>query len=108
MAVETSVTAGKSAMAESDFVVNKKETGNEIPGSVKKWDSTINAGQMFVESFLAALQAIIPLCLFLFVMLRFVLREKVPHADEISVGIGFAVIGMAVFGIGISLGLTPL
>ena len=108
MAVETSVTAGKSAMAERDFVVNKKETGNEIPGSVKKWDSTINAGQMFVESFLAALQAIIPLCLFLFVMLRFVLREKVPHADEISVGIGFAVIGMAVFGIGISLGLTPL
>ncbi|MBK9285856.1 MAG: DUF1538 domain-containing protein [Sphingobacteriaceae bacterium] len=63
---------------------------------------------MLKDSFFAALQAIIPLCIFLFIVLRFLLREKVPYADEISLGIGFAVIGMAIFGIGISLGLTPL
>jgi hypothetical protein len=68
----------------------------------------MNTGSMFLKSLLAALQAIIPLCLFLFVMLRFVLKEKIPRADEISLGIAFSVVGMAIFGIGISLGLTPL
>ncbi len=56
---------------------------------------------------MAALLAIIPLCLFLFITLK-LLREKVSHADEISAGIAFAVIGMALFGLGIVLGLTPL
>jgi hypothetical protein len=90
-------------------VIYKKEVKNTVStDNVKKWDTQSNLWQMTLDSIIAALQAIIPLCLFLFVVLRFLLREKVPYADEISIGIFFAVLGMAIFGLGISLGLTPL
>jgi len=57
---------------------------------------------------LAAAQAIIPLTLFLMFMLVAVLRDKLPHADEIMLGIVFAVFGMFLFSIGIELGLDKL
>jgi hypothetical protein len=41
-------------------------------------------------------------------MLVVVLREKLPHADEIMLGIVFAVFGMFLFSIGIELGLAKL
>jgi len=55
-----------------------------------------------------AAQAIIPLCAFLFLTLLVVLRERLRRADEIAIGILFAVVGMALFGLGLTLGLTPL
>ncbi|NQU05155.1 MAG: DUF1538 family protein, partial [Calditrichaeota bacterium] len=57
---------------------------------------------------LAAMQAIIPLTLFLIFVFIAVLREKLPHADEIMLGIVFAVFGMFLFNIGIELGLGKL
>ena len=56
----------------------------------------------------AALQAIIPLTLFLLIVLVVVLREKLPRADEIFMGVLFAVVGMGLFSIGIELGLAKL
>ncbi len=56
----------------------------------------------------AALQAIIPLTLFLLIVLVVVLREKLPRADEIFIGVLFAVVGMGLFSIGIELGLAKL
>jgi len=56
----------------------------------------------------AALQAIIPLTLFLLIVLVVVLREKLPRADEIFMGVIFAVVGMGLFSIGIELGLAKL
>ena len=57
---------------------------------------------------LASLQAIFPLMLFLFLVLTVVLREKLPRADEIALGIIFALVGMGLFNIGIELGLAKL
>ncbi|NQT35353.1 DUF1538 family protein [bacterium] len=57
---------------------------------------------------LAATQAIIPLTLFLMFVFIAILREKLPHADEIMLGIAFAVFGMFMFNIGIELGLGKL
>ncbi|MFA6449927.1 MAG: DUF1538 domain-containing protein [bacterium] len=56
----------------------------------------------------AAAQAIIPLSIFFLIMLTLVLRERLPRADEILLGLTFAVIGMGLFNIGIELGLSKL
>ncbi|MEM6574967.1 MAG: DUF1538 domain-containing protein [Pseudomonadota bacterium] len=73
-----------------------------------QWDGSKSILQGLADAMFEALRAIIPLCLFLFLTLRLVLREKVQRIDEISIGILFAVLGMCLFVLGISLGLTPL
>jgi hypothetical protein len=54
-----------------------------------------------------AAQSIIPLCLFLYLVLRFFLKESLGRSD-VAIGISFALIGMAFFVLGITLGLAPL
>ena len=60
------------------------------------------------QAVLASFQAILPLCLFLFLVQTYVLREKIEKADEIILGLGFALFGMILFNLGIAVGLTPL
>jgi hypothetical protein len=55
-----------------------------------------------------ALWAIVPLCIILLLVLIVGLRQKPKHLDELGIGIACAVIGMCLFNLGISLGLTPL
>lgn len=55
-----------------------------------------------------ALQAILPLVLFLLLVMSFIIREKLPRADEVFLGILFALIGFSLFNIGIELGLAKL
>ena len=74
----------------------------------KPWDHSINILSEIRSSLMMAGQAILPLCAFLFLTLLIVLKEKLRRADEISVGVLFAVFGMALFGLGLTLGLTPL
>lgn len=54
------------------------------------------------------LRAIVPLVLFLLLVLRLLLRERLPHPGVISYGIGLAVLGMIVFNLGLTYGLTSL
>lgn len=53
-------------------------------------------------------RAILPLCIFLFLVLKVVLREKLPHANEIFVGIGMTIVGMCIFNLGLTYGLSML
>ncbi|MEM1143084.1 MAG: DUF1538 domain-containing protein [Pseudomonadota bacterium] len=76
--------------------------------SEQQWNSEKSFWGQFLQALLEALRAIVPLCLFLFVVLRVFLREKLSHGEDLSVGVGFAVLGMTLFGLGIALGLTPL
>ncbi len=55
-----------------------------------------------------ALWAIVPLCSILMIVLVVGLRQPPKHYDELFIGILCAVIGMALFNLGIALGLTPL
>ena len=89
-------------------VIYEKDTKKAVSGDVKQWDGDLSFMELLLESIISAIKAILPLCLFLFVVLRFLLREKIPQADEISIGILFAIIGLSIFGIGIYLGLTPI
>tara|TARA_B100001250_G_scaffold326564_1_gene290570 strand:+ start:3677 stop:5767 length:2091 start_codon:yes stop_codon:yes gene_type:complete len=68
----------------------------------------INVGELLANHAKAAIQAIIPLSIFLIVVLLFVLRERMRRADEVILGLIFAVTGMGLFGIGIELGLQRL
>ena len=53
-------------------------------------------------------RAILPLVLFLFLVLKFVLREKLPQARETVIGISLTIIGMCIFNLGLTYGLSKL
>jgi hypothetical protein len=68
----------------------------------------VEIGDITARNTVAALQAIVPLTVLFFLVLWFILREKVARIDELMLGIAFAVIGMALFSMGIELGLSRL
>ncbi len=68
----------------------------------------INPVDVLLRNGKAAVQAIIPLSIFFFLVLFLVLRDKLPKPDEIILGIILAVVGMGLFNIGIELGLSKL
>jgi hypothetical protein len=53
-------------------------------------------------------RAIVPLVLFLFVVLKLVLKEKLENQGEIIYGIMLTIIGMCIFNIGLTYGLSRL
>ncbi len=65
-------------------------------------------GAPLLESILLALRAIVPLALFLFLVQRFVLKERLAHPAIIVYGLFLCLIGMALFNLGLSFGLSPL
>lgn len=71
-------------------------------------DDAVDVARTVARSTFAALQAIVPLTILFFLVLWLVLREKVARLDELLLGIAFAVIGMAIFSMGIELGLSRL
>ncbi len=60
-----------------------------------------------LPNLLLAVQAILPLSLFLLLVLK-ALRFRLRHGDEVALGIGLALAGMTLFNIGIELGLARL
>jgi len=60
------------------------------------------------EEIILGVRAILPLCVFLFLVLKMILREKLPHANEIFVGIALTIIGMCIFNLGLTYGLSKL
>ncbi|MEM9444592.1 MAG: DUF1538 family protein [Verrucomicrobiota bacterium] len=104
---------GKIVHRDTEIVLEKIEIRNRFQSLIDKqtkhpWDPNFKFLEEFINAILMAIQAIIPLCAFLFLTLLVVLREKLRHGDEIALGVIFAVFGMALFGLGLSLGLTPL
>jgi hypothetical protein len=56
----------------------------------------------------SGVRAIVPLVVFLLLVLSFVLRERLQHQSEIFLGIGLATLGMCVFNLGLTYGLSAL
>lgn len=54
------------------------------------------------------IRAIVPLVIFLFLVLRFILKESVPEPGIVLYGLILSVLGMIVFSIGLSYGLAKL
>ena len=57
---------------------------------------------------ITGLRAIVPLVIFLMLVMHFVLGEKLKQPGNISYGIGLSVIGMIIFNLGLSYGLSKL
>ncbi len=54
------------------------------------------------------IRAILPLVVFLYVVLKLVLREKLANPGQMIYGIGLTIIGMCIFNIGLTYGLSKL
>lgn len=54
------------------------------------------------------LRAILPLVAFLYFVMRILLREKLPQSGIVAYGIGLATLGLIVFNIGLTFGLSSL
>jgi hypothetical protein len=54
------------------------------------------------------IRAILPLVVFLFIVLKLVLREKLDNQGEILYGITLTIIGMCIFNLGLTYGLSKL
>lgn len=65
-------------------------------------------GDLLLRNMKAAVKAIGLLTVPLFLVLFLLVRQKIPHPDEILLGLCFTVLGMGVFSIGIELGLDKL
>ncbi len=74
----------------------------------KTWDTEYSIFSQLKEAFIGALRAIIPLCIFLYFVLRLILKKRLDKGNDVGIGVTFALIGMALFSLGIALGLTPL
>ena len=57
---------------------------------------------------LNGLRAIVPLVIFLYVVMRFILKEKIKHPVHITYGITLSVLGMIIFNLGLTYGLSKL
>jgi len=57
---------------------------------------------------LLGVRAILPLVLFLFFVLKVILKEKLTHAGTITYGIVLAILGMMIFNVGLTYGLAAL
>lgn len=64
--------------------------------------------ETLMKSSQVAMKAILPLCLFMFLVFRFILKERFIFPDEVGLGIGFAILGLTLFNIGVETGLGKL
>jgi hypothetical protein len=71
-------------------------------GTASWWDETP------VAELIAALRAIGPLILMLWLVQRFLLGEAVKQRNLVTYGVFVAILGMALFNLGLTLGLIPL
>lgn len=63
--------------------------------------------ELLIRNAGAAVLAIVPLTLFL-LMVLFGMREALPRADEVVLGVLFAILGLGIFNVGLEFGLTKL
>ncbi len=99
---------GKIVITDPNLVVKKIYSRDFKLISESTWDENYSISDQLREAFVGALRAIIPLCLFLYFVLRLILNQRLDKGNDVGIGVTFALVGMALFGLGIALGLTPL
>lgn len=97
----------KATSQQRDWVLEARaellaSTQGQIPEAMS------SSWELVHRNILISFQAVIPLVGFLLFVLLLVLRERLPQADEILLGILMALVGMVLFNIGMDTGLTSL
>lgn len=72
-------------------------------GAIPAWHEKTPWGEI-----IGGFRAIVPLVIFLFLVLKFLLKEKIPEAGIVTYGLILCVLGMIVFNLGLSYGLAKL
>lgn len=104
---EPKLVDGRIVVAQPDVIIKKIHEREFALVGDQPWDNNKSLPAEMRQAGMDALRAIIPLCLFLYIVLR-LLGQRLGKDSDVGVGVGFALIGMALFGLGIALGLTPL
>ncbi|WP_309398042.1 DUF1538 domain-containing protein [Cerasicoccus maritimus] len=104
----TQLVNGRLVQSGAQIVYERHEDPSLWAQDIEEWDPQANFPEEFKTALLGALQAIVPLVIFLFVILKLLVKEPIRDLDQLLVGIVFALGGMALFGLGITMGLTPL
>jgi hypothetical protein len=99
---------GQITVNNPDIVIQKLYQRELTILAEETWDDSLSLSAQARQAGFDALRAIIPLCLFLYVVLRVVLGQRLAHQSDVGIGVSFALAGMGLFGLGIALGLTPL
>lgn len=99
---------GRIMISTPDVVIQKTDVRPFQLVSEQTWDDSTPLTDQLWQAFKEALRAIVPLCLFLYLVLRMLLQQRLGQSQDVGVGVLFALVGMALFGLGIALGLTPL
>jgi hypothetical protein len=89
-------------MDPATIIAAASEAANVVKAAPNWWEVTP------WNEVVLAVRAIVPLVIFLLIVLKIVLREKVRNAFIVGYGIALAVIGMGVFNVGLSYGLAKL
>lgn len=86
----------------TDAIIQGAATAVQTTGSIPWYDKTPGLEVVL------GIRAIVPLVIFLVIVMMFVLKEKIRHKGEITYGITLCVIGMIIFNVGLSYGLSKL
>ena len=99
---------GRILIRDATIVLQKTAPPQSNVISGDPWDPATNLKETLIAAIGDSIRAIVPLCLFLIISLKLVLRDKIRNIDEIVIGIGFSIAGMSLFLCGILIGLSPL
>ncbi len=105
---ETQLVNGRLVQSGARVVYERHEDPSLWAQDIEEWDPQADFPKEFKTALFGALQAIVPLVIFLFVILKLLVKEPIRDLDQLMVGIVFSLAGMALFGLGITMGLTPL
>lgn len=108
---KTELVDGEIVITDAQIVLTKKP--EKLPALMTQdtWNPNVEIINDLKTSLMDSVRAIIPLCLFLLFSLWLILKlntERFKVESEIYTGISFALVGMTLFMLGLSLGLTPL
>jgi len=92
-----------STVSPSEIIAAAAQAASTVSDAVPAWYET-SPGQEIV----LGVRAILPLVIFLFLVQKLILREKLQNRGEVFYGIGLTVIGMCIFNIGLTYGLSKL
>jgi len=87
----------------AEIIAAAAQAASTVSDAAPAWYET-SPGQDIV----LGVQAILPLVIFLFLVQKLILREKLQNSGEVFYGIGLTVIGMCIFNIGLTYGLSKL
>lgn len=94
--------------SEEKFEAVTKQFSDAALSSNEALEEAIDIFNVASTKFFEAVNAILPLTLFILLVFVVLLREKLPKKDEIFLGIFISVLGMGLFGIGMEYGLSKI